>query len=90
MERSRHIILFGELLVDNIWAIDSELDEIIADAKAVISGQGAEDEKGQGEAKDTPKAAEAQKVGEGDKATLSQLLKLLLVSPHLVKQVKGV
>ena len=77
-ERSRSVVLFGELLVDNIWAIDGELDEIISDAKGVAAnGASNADKETSSEAK---KAAGVQKTAESDKQTLSSLVKLLRVS----------
>jgi len=41
---SSNIALFGEIVVDMVWSIDAELDEILADAKAAIANveQGSE------------------------------------------------
>ncbi|OCB90862.1 hypothetical protein A7U60_g1886 [Sanghuangporus baumii] len=89
-ERSRNLVSFGELLVDNIWAIDGELDEIISDAKGVVASRSSEAGKERGNSDEVAKASEMQKTAESDKDMLSQLLKLLLragiVDPYLCRE----
>ncbi|THH08122.1 hypothetical protein EW145_g2921 [Phellinidium pouzarii] len=82
VERSRNLVLFGELLVDLIWAIDAELDEIVADARIVFGSSGSvnveENVKDSVQAK--TKAETAKKMAESDKETLAELVKKLLVA----------
>ena len=74
--KSHHVVLFGELLVELIWSVDSELDEILTDARAVSSG--AVETSGQTESE--AKANFAKEVSGRDKETLAELVKKLLVS----------
>ena len=77
-ERSHDLVRFGELLVDLIWAVDSELDEIVMDAKALLSPE-KKAESGDHEAEKAQTAEHAQKMSESDKDTLSLLLRNLVV-----------
>ncbi|KAH8118538.1 transcription factor/nuclear export subunit protein 2-domain-containing protein [Phellopilus nigrolimitatus] len=79
-ERSHNLVLFGELLVDLIWAVDSELDEIIADARiATSSGAGSsENEKMKETAEGKANADQAKKTAESDKETVADFLRRLL------------
>lgn len=78
-ERPRHLVLFGELLVDLIWSLDGDLDEVIADAKAASSNHAGEDPNERDGRDSAVKAEAARKVAETDKETLAELLKMLLV-----------
>jgi THO complex subunit 2 len=74
--QSLQIAEFGEALVDLIWTVDLQLDELLGDAKGITSAY----------AKDAPKddafekAAALQKNVEKDKASLSYILRQLVVS----------
>lgn len=72
-ERPYELVRFGELFVDLIWAIDGELDDVIADMKGLL------DKKGDAAQSSSEKAQDAQKVAETDKATLALLVRRLLV-----------
>lgn len=78
-ERSRNLVLFGELFIDVVWAIDSELDEVILDAKSAIAHKNSEEGKDKVTAEVAEKAEELQKAADGDKGTLAELMKMLLV-----------
>ncbi|TFY55341.1 hypothetical protein EVG20_g9356 [Dentipellis fragilis] len=62
----------GEMLVDTIWAVDTQLDEVLADAKAA--------EHAQGDTKAGEVAGEAKKNAEKDKETLVDVTKQFLHS----------
>jgi len=73
----------GELLIDTLWSIDSQLDEIIADSKATIVAQPEKEKEkeqvnGRPEELDTVLSRDA---ATKDKGTLLEIVKLLLVSP---------
>ena len=69
----------GELLVDTMWSIDSQLDDVVADSKATIAAQ-SEKEKEQvnGRAEESG-AVLSRDAATKDKATLLEVVKLLLV-----------
>ncbi|KAG1874783.1 transcription factor/nuclear export subunit protein 2-domain-containing protein [Suillus subalutaceus] len=78
-------IVFGEILVDVLWATDAQLDEFLADAKSALVGS--EQACGGQQVKDTPKKDTTDGAGkaallkhfvEQDKETLSELVKRLL------------
>ncbi|KAG2043203.1 transcription factor/nuclear export subunit protein 2-domain-containing protein [Suillus americanus] len=78
-------IVFGEILVDVLWATDAQLDEFLADAKSALVGS--EQASGSQQVKDTlkkdttdgaGKAALLKHFVEQDKETLSELVKRLL------------
>lgn len=69
----------GELLVDTVWSIDLQLDEVIADSKVAISAQPEkENEKEQAESQ-VEGAVPTKDTATKDKATLLEVVKLLLV-----------
>ena len=82
--KSSHAVLFGELLVDLIWSIDAELDDVHQDAKIAIVNA----EQGNGpivaEGVDTTavlaQVANAKQIAELDKETLAETVNLLVVS----------
>ncbi|KAI5124799.1 hypothetical protein M0805_005432 [Coniferiporia weirii] len=82
-ERSRNLVLFGELIVDLVWAVDAELDELISDAR-VSSGGGVSSSGGDVNESDVAQAKmkteRAKKVAEGDKEILADFLKRLLIA----------
>lgn len=67
--------LFGELLVDIVWSLDAQLDELVTDAKAIITT--AEQTT---EATDLHKATGVKQTAEQDKELLVDVVKKLLVS----------
>jgi THO complex subunit 2 len=76
---------FGELLIDTMWSIDSQLDDVIADSKAAIAAQ-SEKEK-ENERANTPSedsgALPSRDAAMKDKGTLLELVKLFLVGYSL-------
>jgi hypothetical protein len=71
----------GELLVDTMWSIDSQLDDVIADSKAIIAAKlerEKEKEQVNGRAEESS-AVLSRDAATKDKATLLEILKLLLV-----------
>lgn len=44
---SSNTSLFGEILVDMVWSIDAELDEVLADAKVAIANEAQDSEAGE-------------------------------------------
>uniref|UniRef100_A0A0W0FKZ3 THO complex subunit 2 n=1 Tax=Moniliophthora roreri TaxID=221103 RepID=A0A0W0FKZ3_MONRR len=73
--RLSNISAFGEHLVDIIWSLDAELDDILAEAKAVIA---ACEQNGDNASTLMGKAAKARQSVEADKATISSTAKRLL------------
>jgi THO complex subunit 2 len=72
---------FGELLIDTMWSIDSQLDDVIADPKATIVAQ-SEKEKENEQANSQSEelgALLSRDAAVKDKGTLLELVKLLLV-----------
>lgn len=72
---------FGELLIDTMWSIDSQLDDIIADSKAAISAQSEkENENEQANSQSEESGAFLSRdMAMKDKGTLLELVKHLLV-----------
>jgi hypothetical protein len=76
------VSIFGEHLVDMIWAVDAELDEILGDAKTAITNCG---ESSAGHlAAALSRAKKAKQNAENDKEILTQIVKQLLVC-HLLR-----
>jgi THO complex subunit 2 len=79
---SSNATVFGELLIDMIWAVDEELDEIIGDSKNIITNC---NELGSGDTlESTMRAAlgnamKAKNIAEEDKETLAEIIKKFLV-----------
>jgi THO complex subunit 2 len=75
--------VLGELLIDTMWSIDSQLDDVIADSKATIAAQAEkEKEKEQEQVNgqtDESGAVLSRDAATKDKATLLEVVKLLLV-----------
>ena len=72
---------FGELLIDTMWSIDSQLDDVIADSKATIAAQSEkekENEQTNSQSEDSG-ALLSRDAATKDKGTLLELVKLLLV-----------
>lgn len=67
--------LFGELLVDIVWSLDAQLDELVTDAKAIITTP-----EQATEASGLHKATGAKQTAELDKELLVDVVKRLLVS----------
>ncbi len=82
----------GELLIDTVWSIDSQLDDIIADSKAAISAQSEkESEKEHADSRvEESGAVLSRDVATKDKVSLLEVVKLLLVrQPFSVRSHKG-
>jgi THO complex subunit 2 len=77
-----HTTIFGEHLVDMVWSVDTELDELLNEARAV-SAVSADQSKLS--AKDlafiVSKAKKAQQNAESDKQRIQVIVKKLLVRP---------
>jgi THO complex subunit 2 len=73
----------GELLIDTMWSIDLQLDEVIADSKVTIAAQSErekEQEKEQVNGRpDESNAVLSRDAATKDKSTLQELVRLLLV-----------
>jgi len=72
---------FGELLVDTMWSIDSQLDDVIAHSKAAIAAQSEkenENEQAGGQSEESG-ALLIRDAATNDKGTLLELVKLFLV-----------
>ena len=71
---------FGETLVDMIWAIDAELDELLADAKAALAACDEQSSAANGNVSAIlSKARKAKHDTERDKDTIQLVVKKLLV-----------
>ena len=79
-----HAVVFGELLVDVIWAVDAELDDIQQDAKIALAnaeqGNGPIVAEGVDATAVLARVAKAKQAAEGDKEALSATVNLLAVS----------
>ncbi|KAJ3922736.1 transcription factor/nuclear export subunit protein 2-domain-containing protein [Lentinula edodes] len=74
--RTSNFAIFGEHLVDLIWSVDAELDEVLVDVKATIAAY-------DGQSADKPqavlgKANRVKQSAEADKATIVLIVKKLL------------
>jgi THO complex subunit 2 len=75
----------GELLVDTMWSIDSQLDDVIADSKATIAAQTEKEKEKEKEQEqvngrtDESGAVLSRDAATKDKVTLLEVVKLLLV-----------
>ncbi|KIK65595.1 hypothetical protein GYMLUDRAFT_70692 [Collybiopsis luxurians FD-317 M1] len=83
-----NVAAFGEIVVDLIWAVDAELDEVLGDVKSTIAGCGEHGAENQ-----QPILAKANKVkqtAEADKATIVLIVKKLLecgiLSPSVCRE----
>ena len=79
-EKSPNVVAFGEILVDVIWTIDSELEEIVGDAK----NAGSAAEEGTMSPTTVDQVVKAKANAESDKSTIETVVKRLLV--RLMKQ----
>jgi THO complex subunit 2 len=73
--------VLGELLIDTMWSIDSQLDDVIADSKASMVAQ-SEKEKGNGQVNGQSEESGAllsRDAAIKDKGTLLEVVKFLLV-----------
>lgn len=73
----------GELLIDTVWSIDSQLDDVIADSKTTIAAQ-SEREKEKEQVNVDGRSEESSVIlsrdaATKDKGTLLEVVKLLLV-----------
>ena len=72
-------VAFGEHLVDMIWSLDAELDEIISDAKATISTLSNEQDKSKDITENLTRIQRAKANTETDKEMVQAIVKRLLV-----------
>ncbi|KAH9899792.1 transcription factor/nuclear export subunit protein 2-domain-containing protein [Cubamyces lactineus] len=73
-EKSPNVVAFGEILVDVIWTIDSELEEIVGDAK----NAGSAAEEGTVSPATVDQVLKAKANAESDKSTIETVVKRLL------------
>lgn len=78
-EKSPNVLAFGDILVDIIWAIDSELEEIVGDAKTAASTA----EQGTMSPATVDQVVKAKGNAETDKTTVESIVRRLLVSISL-------
>ncbi|KAJ7591413.1 transcription factor/nuclear export subunit protein 2-domain-containing protein [Mycena floridula] len=76
--KSSNLTAFGDLLVDMIWTLDLQLDEILADAKGAFSSGALSAEAAPSALISTVKKAKQN--AENDKETLTAILKYLLAA----------
>lgn len=75
-----HVSVFSEHLLDMIWSLDVELDEILADAKVAITNCGDQAAaSGSNLSSLFSKANKAKENAEKDKETISKIVKKFLV-----------
>lgn len=81
--RSPHAVVFGDLLVDLLWAIDAELDDIHQDTKLALANAEQGNAPAVAEGTDATavlaRVAQAKENAESDKETLADIVKLLVV-----------
>ncbi|KAI9000935.1 transcription factor/nuclear export subunit protein 2-domain-containing protein [Trametes punicea] len=73
-EKSPNVVAFGEILVDVIWAIDSELEEIVGDAKNAANAA----EQGTMSPATVEQVVKAKANAESDKSTIESIVRRLL------------
>ncbi|KAL1944225.1 hypothetical protein VTO73DRAFT_3410 [Trametes versicolor] len=73
-EKSPNVLAFGDILVDIIWAIDSELEEIVGDAKTAASTA----EQGTMSPATVDQVVKAKGNAETDKTTVESIVRRLL------------
>ncbi|KAI0722891.1 transcription factor/nuclear export subunit protein 2-domain-containing protein [Earliella scabrosa] len=85
-EKSLNAVAFGEILVDVLWSIDSELEDILADAKNAASVA----EQGALTAATVAQALKAKEHAEADKSTLvvtvRRLLAIGVIEPDICRE----
>ncbi len=85
--KSSNAVVFGELLVDLIWSIDVDIDEVYQDAKLALAnaeqGKTAVVAEGSDPAEVLAKVAQAKKNAEVDKETLGNFVRQLVVSSNV-------
>ena len=74
-DKNPNVAAFGETLVDIVWSIDAELEDILGDAKGAASAA----EQGALTAAIVAQAVKAKENAETDKATLVVIVRRLLV-----------
>ena len=74
-DKNPNIAAFGEVLVDILWAIDAELEEVLGDAKNAASAA----EQGELSPTTVAQAVKAKDNAEADKETMVTLIRRLLV-----------
>jgi len=84
--KSADALILGEALVDMIWSIDIELDELVAEAKAAESSKDKDNELNDGPLQEVY----TRQNGESDKDTLADIVKQLLfagiIQPGLCRE----
>lgn len=84
--KSSNAVVFGEILVDVIWSIDVDVDDIYQDAKLVVTnaeqGKAPQVAEGQDPAAVLSRAAQAKQNAESDKEKLAGMVKQLVVSGY--------
>ena len=85
--KSSNAVAFGELLVDLIWSIDVDVDELYQDAKLVVinteQGKAPAVADGEDSAAAVARATKVKQDAERDKETLAGLVKQLVVSAEI-------
>ena len=71
--------VLGELLMDSMWSVDSQLDEVIADSKALIAAQSEREREQVNGRLDESGAVLNRDAATKDKGTLLEVVRLLLV-----------
>ncbi|KAL0580932.1 THO2 plays a role in transcriptional elongation [Marasmius crinis-equi] len=74
--RSSNSSVFGEQLVDIVWSLDAELDEIVGDAKALVTSCG--EQTGDQVTSLLTKTTKVKQNVEADKSTIASVVKKLL------------
>ncbi|GLB33487.1 putative THO complex subunit 2 N-terminus [Lyophyllum shimeji] len=86
---SSNAAIFGETLVDMIWSVDAELDEVLSDARAALATYGKQEVNGTVSSL-VLKAKKAEQNAEKDKETVQvivkRLLELKIIDPHLCRE----
>lgn len=80
---SRDVTLFGEHLVDMIWALDVELEENLLQARTLLADEAAK--KNPAMAKSLEAAKLAKDSAESDKVTLQTIIRSFLVCKFVVR-----
>lgn len=73
------VSIFGEHLIDMIWAVDAELEEVLGDAKSTITNCG--DGSVGNLVVPLARAKKAKQNAENDKEIIANLVKQLVVCP---------
>ncbi|KAH0587189.1 hypothetical protein H2248_005998 [Termitomyces sp. 'cryptogamus'] len=86
---STNIMAFGEILVDMIWSVDAELDEVLSDTKITLAAC-TKQETNNNVSPVMAKAKKVEQTAEKDKETVQVIVKKFLdmgtVNPHLCRE----